>query len=49
MRKNWKKLMGMLCCCGMLCMFSVTSYADLEPQEVQMVEANPEEESIKRA
>lgn len=49
MRKNWKKLMGMLCCCGMLCMFPVTSYADLEPQEVQMVEANPEEESIKRA
>lgn len=48
MRKNWKKLMSVLCCCGMLGIFPVTSYADMNTQEVQMVEANPIEDSIKK-
>lgn len=49
MRKNWKKLIGILCCCGVLGMFPVTAYADVDNQTIQMVEANPEGESIKKS
>lgn len=49
MRKNWKKFIGVLCCCGILSTFPMISYADINDQEIQMVEENPIEDSIKKA
>lgn len=48
MRKTWKKLVGVLCCCGVLSAFPMISYADIDGQDVQVVEVKPEEDSIKK-
>lgn len=48
MRKNWKKLAGVLFCCGALSAFPMVSYAEIDGQDMQVVEVNPTENSIKK-